>query len=251
MKQPPGCDFQRIERRSVLFRRNLRQGSVMSQQFHSARESEVDDTGLASVTYAIADLHGEITLLTRLLHQIAPGPEDTLIFLGDYIDRGEDALGTIQLLLELVHSTHCVFLRGNHDAAWLETWNGEAFTRCPRIAGAYRVWEQCQGTVPGYLSEFLLQTRLCYEDGYAWYSHAGAQPGVPFWQSPPESYVWGQSDFLGSTYDWGKPVIFGHYELSDPLVTPTKIGLDTAAWRTGRLTALQVETRQIIQIVGR
>jgi serine/threonine protein phosphatase 1 len=61
----------------------------------------------------------------------------------------------------------------------------------------------------------------------------------------------GQSDFLGSSYDWGKPVIFGHYELAEPLVTPTKIGLDTAAWRTGRLTALQVETRQIIQIVGR
>jgi serine/threonine protein phosphatase 1 len=58
--------------------------------------------------------------------------------------------------------------------------------------------------------------------------------------------MWGQADFLSSTYDWGKPVIFGHYELTEPLVTATKIGLDTVAWRTGRLTALQVDARQII-----
>src|SRR5215467_13987200 len=111
--------------------------------------------------------------------------------------------------------------------------------RCPHIAGAYWVWEQCRGAIPPRIGQFLTKTRLYYEDGYAWYSHAGATPGVPFWQSPPESYVWGHAEFLGSTYDWGKPVVFGHYELSDPLVTATKIGLDTGAWRTGRLTALQ------------
>lgn len=100
--------------------------------------------------------------------------------------------------------------------------------------------------MPRRIGDFLAQTRLFYEDGYAWYSHAGAQPGIPFWHSPPEISVWGIAEFLTSSYDWGKPVIVGHYEVDAPLLTPTKMGLDTAAWRTGRLTALQVETRQII-----
>ena len=86
-----------------------------------------------------------------------------------------------------------------------------------------------------------------YEDGYAWYSHAGAQPGIPFWESLPEVYLWGAPAFLTSKYDWGKPVIFGRYEQEAPLITPTKMGLDTAAWRSGVLTALHVETRTIIQ----
>jgi serine/threonine protein phosphatase 1 len=195
-------------------------------------------------------LHGEVTLLKRLLEQLAPRAQDILIFLGDYMDRGEDALGTIDALMTLTSSHHWILLRGNHDAAWLETWNGSEFTRCPRIAGAHWLWDQHQGKVPRRIGEFLVQTRLSYEDGYAWYSHAGAEPGIPFWESPPEVYVWGLAGFLDSSYDWGKPVIFGHYELSAPLITATKIGLDTGAWRTGRLTALHGETREVIQVVG-
>ena len=201
-----------------------------------------------SATYAIGDLHGEVTLLMSLLEQVAPGPDDTLIFLGDYLDRGEDALATIDALATLATSHHCIFLRGNHDAAWLATWNGSAFTRCPYTPEAQAIWEEYQGLVPPRIGAFLTRTCVTYEDGYAWYSHAGAQPDVPFSESLPMVYVWGMSDFLTSSYDWGKPVIFGHYELDEPLVTRTKIGLDTGAWRTGILTALQVETREIIQV---
>jgi serine/threonine protein phosphatase 1 len=70
---------------------------------------------------------------------------------------------------------------------------------------------------------------------------------MPFWESPPEVYTWGTAGFLTSLYDWGKPLIFGHYELEEPLITRTKIGLDTAAWRSGVLTALHIESRAIIQ----
>lgn len=186
-------------------------------------------------------------MLRRLLDGVVPRPQDTFIFLGDYLDRGEDALGTIDTLLALAKECHCIFLRGNHDAAWLEMWNGSAFTRCPYIPGARPIWEHYHGLVPPRLGDFLTRTRPSYEDGYAWYAHAGAQPGVPFWQSPPEVYIWGMQGFLTSSYDWGKPVIFGHYEFEEPVITPTKIGLDTGAWRTGVLTALQVESREIIQ----
>jgi metallophosphoesterase superfamily enzyme len=85
--------------------------------------------------YAIADLHGELTLLRQLLQCILTN-DVNLIFLGDYVDRGEDSSRTILVLMELAQQQSCVFLRGNHDAAWLESWMGERFARCPAIPGA-------------------------------------------------------------------------------------------------------------------
>jgi serine/threonine protein phosphatase 1 len=216
-------------------------------QSQNERTSKDHGEQAASATCAIGDLHGEVTLLRQLLEQLAPRAEDTLVFLGDYLDRGEDALATIETLAKLSMTCHCIFLHGNHDEAWLETWNGSAFIRCPHIPGARPIWDQYHGLVPPAIGEFLAGTRLMYEDGYAWYSHAGAQPVIPFWESPQEVYTWGTARFLTSTYDWGKPVIFGHYELEEPLITHTKIGLDTAAWRSGVLNALHVERRTLIQ----
>lgn len=96
---------------------------------------ELIDLTRTSATYAIGDLHGEVTLLKCLLERLAPRAQDTLVFLGDYLDRGEDALGTIDTLLAVAATCHCIFLQGNHDAAWLEMWNGSAFTYCLHIPG--------------------------------------------------------------------------------------------------------------------
>ncbi len=138
-----------------------------------------EDAG--STTYTVGDLHGEVALLRRLLDQLAPWQQDTIVLLGDYLDCGEDALATVEILTKLAESCHCIFLRGNHDEARLDTLNGSVFTRCPYIPGARPIWEQYHGLVPPRIGEFLSRTVLSHEDGYAWYSHAGAQPGVLFW----------------------------------------------------------------------
>jgi serine/threonine protein phosphatase 1 len=196
--------------------------------------------------FVIADLHGEVTLLQTLLKKI-PAADVQLIFLGDYLDRGEDSFGTIHLLLLLAQERDCVFLRGNHDAAWLEVWTGEGFSECPLIPGARALWNSVQGRVPPEVGHFLERTQIDWEDAYAYYAHAGAEPGTPFRRTAAEVKIWGDGRFLTTSFNWGKPVIFGHYELPEPLITPTKIGLDTAAYRTGILTALDVVTRRIIQ----
>src|SRR5271166_1754003 len=75
---------------------------------------------LSTVAYRAAaspTKHG----LSRLLEQLAPRQLDTLVFMGDYLDRGEDALATVEMLTKLAESCHCIFLRGNHDEAWLDT----------------------------------------------------------------------------------------------------------------------------------
>lgn len=195
---------------------------------------------------AIGDVHGEVNLLRTLVARL-PTDGVQLLFLGDYLDRGEDSVGTIQYLVELAQERPCVFVRGNHDAAWLDVWNGDRFTRCPAIPGARNVWEAAHGQVPPIVGTFLARTHLDWEDADAYYAHAGALPGCSFRKTPPEVKLWGTDTFLASPYDWGKPVVFGHYELAEPLMTPTKQGIDTAAYRTGCLTALDVRERRIIQ----
>jgi serine/threonine protein phosphatase 1 len=198
--------------------------------------------------YAIGDIHGELALLQRLLDRIPREESIRLIFLGDYLDRGEDSIGTITYLADLATQRDCIFLRGNHDAAWLESWNGERFVHRPVIPGARTIWEQYNGQIPAAVGRFLERTQIDWEDEFAYYSHAGAAPDASFRRTPAEIKVWGDSRFLASSYDWGKPIVFGHFELTKPLITATKIGLDTAAYRTGILTAMGIIERRIIQV---
>jgi serine/threonine protein phosphatase 1 len=199
-------------------------------------------------TYAIGDLHGEVTLLRSLLASLPYQDEDTLVFLGDYMDRGEDSIATIHELIKIEKShSKTIFLRGNHDEDWLTEWDGERFRSVPSISGAQGVWDQCNGKLPFEVGFFLEETRVEYEDDYAYYIHAGTKPGQPVWRSSDVVKLWGIKDFLTSTYSWGKPVVFGHWQLPEPLLEPNKIGIDTGAYRTGILTAVRLPDRQIFQ----
>lgn len=74
----------------------------------------------------IGDLHGGLKALIQLLERIDLTPEDTLIFLGDYVDGWSDSANTVTYLIDLARQNSCIFIRGNHDDLahkWLE--NGE------------------------------------------------------------------------------------------------------------------------------
>ena len=73
---------------------------------------------------AIGDIHGCLKTLDVLLEQLSPGADDTLVFVGDYIDRGPDSKGVIDRCLELNESHECIFLRGNHEVFFLNHLNG-------------------------------------------------------------------------------------------------------------------------------
>lgn len=208
----------------------------------------LEDSASQAYTYAIGDLHGEITLLYQLLELMPYQKEDTLVFLGDYMDRGEDSLGTIAALRAL-HNEHenCIFIRGNHDDTWLYFWDGAKFTRQPVIPGARKVWDSCKGKVPFEVGHWLEGTRFDYEDEHAYYVHAGVMPNRPFSMTPNDFKMWGVDGFLESLYRWEKPVVFGHYHLPKPMVQPNKIGVDTGAWKSGVLTAVRMPDRQIFQ----
>jgi calcineurin-like phosphoesterase family protein len=202
-----------------------------------------------AVTYAIGDIHGEITLFQRLLAQLPLRDEDTLVFLGDYMDRGEDSIATIFALRDLQrHRPGTIFLRGNHEDAWLTQWDGAKFHGPPDIEGALDVWDSCNGQIPFAVGDWLEETLIDYEDDHAYYVHAGLLPGKPAWKTSAFYKMWGISNFLESDYGWGKPVVFGHWNLKEPLLQPNKIGIDTGAFKYGTLTAIRLPDRKLFQV---
>ena len=175
--------------------------------------------------------------------------EDTIVFLGDYLDRGEDSAATITTLRDFAWSHRaCVFLRGNHEDAWLTQWDGVRFKSVPEGGGARKTWNDFGGAIPFEVGHWLEGTLIEYEDEHAYYVHAGVKPGEPIWRTPGLLKLWGAAGFLDSAYDWGKPVVFGHWQLMEPLVCPNKIGIDTGAYQTGVLTAVRLPDCTIFQV---
>ncbi len=69
---------------------------------------------------AIGDIHGCLDELTSLIQMVPPEPSDTLVFLGDYVNRGPDSKGVVEYLLDLQKEFQAVFLLGNHDKMFLD-----------------------------------------------------------------------------------------------------------------------------------
>jgi serine/threonine protein phosphatase 1 len=72
-------------------------------------------------TFVIGDIHGGLAALKQVLERAPIKPEDTLIFLGDYVDGWPESFGVIEFLIALAKKQTCIFLKGNHDACF-ETW---------------------------------------------------------------------------------------------------------------------------------
>lgn len=70
------------------------------------------------MTYIVGDIHANIRELKKLLDLLRPKREDTLIFLGDYIDKNIYTQETIQLLKSLDKEHKCIFIKGNHEFVW-------------------------------------------------------------------------------------------------------------------------------------
>lgn len=221
--------------------------------------------------FAIGDIHGRLDLLDLLLEQIAnhaaqhPMPDNGLVFLGDYIDRGPDSRGVIDRLIALPRvfaGWELHFLRGNHDNAALE------FIKNP---GLYTVWrshgaaqtlisygvlpprfekqsefEQARDdfvrVVPRSHFNFLSQLKYFHaEDDYL-FVHAGIRPGIALADQLPEDMLWIREDFLLHRKRFEKVIVHGHTPAPSPIVLSNRICVDTGAHATGQLTALILDS---------
>ena len=199
--------------------------------------------------FIVGDIHGCLGMLQRLMRKIPWRPDvDRLIFLGDYVDRGEDSRGVIEAVMEIKRTSERVdCLLGNHERILLDFIEGRDVSTFFLNGGtstlnSYRVAQQRYGEplIPTAHVGFLksLKTWIELDDYYV--VHAGFRPGVELENQSLEDLLWIRDSFIFSNYRFGKRVIFGHTPFSKPLVMENKIGLDTGAVYGNKLTCLEL-----------
>ncbi len=210
--------------------------------------------------FAIGDIHGCVSPLDKLLAKLEiDAKNDTLLFIGDYIDRGPDSRGVVDRILDIRGNLkNVVCLRGNHEQMFLNfylegrdedlfMYNGGISTLISYgLAGEGKK----DAKMPESHLEFYSTLRPYYiTDDYI-FVHAGLRPGIPLDRQDPDDMLWMRHEFIKSTYDFGKIVVFGHTTISfsTPLIDKRKIGLDTGAVYGGKLTCVELPETKIYQV---
>ena len=240
-----------------------------------ARRRRAPDTtmpGLPEVEgtlYLVGDLHGCSALLDRMLARIEEdawdrdGPQ-TIVFLGDYVDRGEDTKGTLERLADLPAlegARRHVFIRGNHEEAllefiedplegrhWLE-WGGvqtlasfgvePVLSSAPdgTLHGVAAALKRAMGPLVRWLEEVPV---LTHREGNVAACHAGMVPDLPPEAQPRKALLWGSRRFMERGGPPGLWVVHGHTIVDEPEVVGNRIAVDTGAYATGVLSAAAI-----------
>ena len=220
--------------------------------------------------YAVGDIHGRLDLMRGLLelieedaHARSHAKRRTLVFVGDYIDRGPDSRGVTERLIgDLPQGFETYFLKGNHeamlldfleDASSLDDWlqNGGAETMRSygvntetliRFGAPAEMWRKAfAAALPATHLQFFRELKLSVSFGDYLFVHAGVRPGVPLAAQSEADLIWIRSPFLDYAAPFGKIVVHGHTPGKEPVTRSNRIGIDTGACFTGRLTALRLE----------
>jgi serine/threonine protein phosphatase 1 len=205
--------------------------------------------------FAIGDIHGSFDQLQDLMQKIPIDfATDTLVFIGDYIDRGPGSVEVVDYLLDLQKQVpQTIFLKGNHEDMLEKYLDGtDRFTYL--LNGGQKTLDcylsntdRTDGyPIPTGHMEFFKSLRLYYETESYIFVHAGLRPKVPLASQEPEDLLWIRDKFIYSRYYFGKPVIFGHTPLEKPLVERNKIGIDTGAVYGNALTCVQLPDKVFI-----
>ncbi len=219
--------------------------------------------------FVIGDIHGCLDKLEQLWDRIDPRPgKDQLVFLGDYIDRGEDSSGVLDYLLQLKKTyPNTIFLMGNHEKMFMDflagvdralfIYNGGESTINSYIGRMENAWRSVRGIsdeealnllVPEHHRAFLQELHHYYETENYIMVHAGLRYGIPPEQQSLEDLVWIREEFIYSEEDFGKRVVFGHTPFVRPLVLENKIGIDTGAVYGNSLTCLVLPDLEFVSV---
>jgi serine/threonine protein phosphatase 1 len=203
-------------------------------------------------TLAIGDIHGCLTALETLLDFCEFGADDLLITLGDYVDRGPDSRGVLDLLISLWQSERLIAIRGNHDLMMCDARHKQsAFDIWLNFGGEATLYsyDDSLQNVPHVHWEFLEHGLVnYYETKTHIFVHAGVWPDLPL-QEQPEFVLFFERFHNPPPHQSGKIVVCGHTNQKSGL--PNNKGhavcLDTRAYGGGWLSCLHVESGHIWQ----
>jgi len=219
--------------------------------------------------YAVGDIHGRRDLFVQLIALIeaddrARGPaRTTVILLGDLVDRGPDSAGVIATAREWAQRRTVRFLAGNHEEMFLGAFDRddtlrhflrhggrETLLSYPIDPDVYNrtTIEELREMLPHFVPAEDVAFMRAMEDhirlGDYVFVHAGIRPGVPIGQQSTSDLRWIRGEFIEDRTPRDFAVVHGHTITDAPEVDPLRIGIDTGAFASGRLTAIGLEDTQ-------
>lgn len=209
--------------------------------------------------YVVGDIHGCDRQLSQLLQRFDPAVP--IVFLGDYVDRGEHSRSVIHRLMQLETAT-C--LMGNHEAMLLEfleqpagigrqwlqygglqtlaDFGVEAVSAQSSLQELERAARQFAAALGSEMRSWLSQRPLGCLNGNIFLSHAGADPDLSVDDQPKETLLWGAKTGRTTPHQEGLWLVHGHWIVPEPEIANGHIALDTGAYATGRLTAAEISS---------
>lgn len=203
---------------------------------------------------AVGDIHGCSTALNALISAIDPQPDDTIVTLGDYVDRGIDSKGVLDLLIELESRCRLVPILGNHDQMMLHARDGRS---------DLQFWLNCGGDaaldsyssvgsldhIPAAHFRFLERCVSFFETDTHFFVHANYKPDLPLDMQDDHTLRWlSLRDFVPGPHCSGRIAVLGHTPQPEVLDLGHLIAIDTNCCDGGWLTALDVVSGQIWQV---
>ena len=201
---------------------------------------------------AIGDVHGCLKSLKKLLKSVDPQPEDTVIMLGDYVDRGPDSKGVIEYLLNWKWKASLVCLKGNHELIMEHAVHSKLHGEHWREVGGQATLDSYGGdleNVPEAHWDFIERARYFHETDEFIFVHGGLNPNRPLLDQDQEEMCWLRFRDA-KPHQSGKLMICGHtvQKKGWPADKGFGVCIDTAACRGGFLTCLDAERGRFWQV---
>jgi serine/threonine protein phosphatase 1 len=199
--------------------------------------------------YAVGDIHGRDDLLDLMLDLIesdAGARPATVVFLGDYIDRGPGSHEVIRTLKRGPRrgGDHFICLKGNHEQLMLEAQAGGRAESLWLQNGGDATRRSYDGDPTPADLDWAADLPLLHETADHIFVHAGLMPGYAVSEQSPEWLMWIRDRFLEAAPEWGRHVVHGHTpqwrrkpDPAEPELLGHRTNLDTKAWQSGVLTA--------------
>ena len=193
----------------------------------------------------ISDIHGELEKLCRVLEKVNPQKDDTIVFMGDYIDRGAKSKEVVQKIIDMENICNCVYLIGSHEYALLHADTDDYYHYLFWNYGGVQTVES-YGSFDNILKvhgDFFRSLKFYYINGRYLFVHAGLRDGIPIESQNEVDMVYIRREFYEKPHHFPYKIIFGHTEFDKPLVQNDKICIDTGCgkYKNSPLTAIVLE----------
>lgn len=193
----------------------------------------------------ISDIHGEYDKLCSVLDKIIPQKDDTIVFMGDYIDRGKKSREVVDKIIDMQNFCNCVYLIGSHEYAMLHANSDDYYNYLFWNYGGDSTVESYGGfeNIMKIHGEFFNSLKPYHIIGDYLFVHAGLRVGVPVEEQDLTDLVYIRSEFYKKKHNFPYKIIFGHTEFTEPQIQDDKICIDTGCgkYKDAALTAIIIE----------